>query len=330
MRVSILALALLTLTFACKKTVKVGNGGSTGSGTAASEDVSVEEETVAEEDSGDVESGEEGPIEPSKAEETFSLVSFIKSRPEPELDELKKKINPEVTKIVVGDQAKFSLETNMSMQVSPSTDETAPGERKIVGKFWVDAYMFKKKVKNIGEGAQGDQFMEAAGTAILDKLNMEAYYRYLGVDVSTKTITAGWEPRYTRDNEVKFGANAVIVGAEVSLRMGGEVAIKFEFGVRRDDVLNLVGRTLWTKNVYDPKPLVVKKVPQYGTTVVKFTSAPADCAAATAEAEKVLNAGKVKLTAYMEAVDELDKPVIVSSLNRMDELKVKAAKACKS
>ncbi|RZI59267.1 MAG: hypothetical protein EOP14_04355 [Pseudomonas sp.] len=74
----------------------------------------------------------------------------------------------------------------------------------------------------------------------------------------------------------------------------------------------------------------MKKVPQYGTTVVKFTSAPADCAAATAEAEKVLNAGKVKLTAYMEAVDELDKPVIVSSLNRMDELKVKAAKACKS
>jgi hypothetical protein len=407
MRVTLLTLLLLSLTAACKKTVKVGGGGTTGARSAASEEVVVEEESVTEEDTSEVESGEDGPIEPSKAEETFSLVAFIKSRPEPELDEIKKKINPEVTKIVVGDQDKFSLESNMSMQVSPSTDETAPGERKIVGKFWVDAYMFNKKVKNIGEGAQGDQFMEAAGTAVLDKLNMEAYYRYLGVDVSTKTVTAGWEPRYTRDNEVKFGANAVIVGAEVSLRMGGEVAIKFEFGVRRDDVLNLVftpqahitagiggaikilggvgsagprgvtkmmdyigrgnanlgyikstkmiyadigvdpgsitftdgkvdlvasslGRTLWTKNVYDPKPLVVKKVPQYGTTVVKYTSAPDDCAAATAEAEKVLNAGKVKLTAYMEAVDELDKPVILSSLNRMDELKTKAKVACKN
>lgn len=405
MRLPLLAFAVVGLTFACKKTVKVGSGGSSGGAESVAAPVA-EDPAAGGEDVGA--GGEEGPVEPSKAEESFSLVTFLKSRTEPELEEIKKKINPEVTKLVVGEQEKFSLETNMTMRVAPATDETAPDERKIEAKFWVDAYMFKKKIKNIGVDAQGDNFMDASGTAVLDKLNIDAYYRYLGVDVATKTITAGWEPRYTRDNEVKFGANIVIVGAEVSLRIGGEVAVKFEFGVRRDNVLNIIftpqahitagvsgqvkilgglgsagpvgvtkmmdytgrgnanlgiinsskllyadigvdpgamtftdgkvdivasslGRTLWTKNVFDPKPLLVKKIPQYGTTVVKFIKMPATaelCAQATAEAEKILTANQEKLTKYREAVAEEDKPVITSSLSRMDELKAKAGKAC--
>lgn len=407
MKLAILAFAMLGLTFACKKTVKVGSGGGSGSSNVIAP-TPAGDEPAPKGGEGDIPDAEEGAIEPSKAEETFSLVTFLKGLPEPELDGIKTKINPEVTKLVVGDQSKFSLETNTTMRVSPATDETAPGERKIESKFWVDTYMFGKKVKNIGVDAKGDSFMDASGTAVLDKLSMDAYYRYLGVDVSTKTITAGWEPRYTRDNEVKFGANVVVVGAEVSLRMGGEILVKFEFGVRRDNVLNLIftpqahitagvsgqvkvlgglgsagpegvtkmmdyigrgnanlgiinsskllyadigvdpgsmtftdgkvdivasslGRTLWRKNVFDPKPLLIKKIPQYGATVVKFIKMPATaelCAEATAQAEKILNANKAKMSKYSEAVAPEDKPVIIASLSRMDELKIKIGKAC--
>ncbi len=418
MKLPLYAFAFLSLTLAnaCKKNVTVGHGGGgeagqaegkvdEGDGAAAAD--GKEGEEVVDEGGGDEEAGGEETVE-SSSEEKFSLVKFLKSRTEPDLEEIKMKVNPETTLLIVGERNRFSLETNTTMGVAPSTDESAPDERKIESKFWVDAYMFDKKVKNIGASAINDKFMEASSTAILDHFNFEAVYRYLGVDVSTKTITAGWEPRYTRDNEVKFGANVVVVGAEVSLRMGGEVAVKFEFGVRRDDVLNIVfqpqahitagvsgqikllgglgsagpkgvtkmmeymgrgnanlglipsskllyadigidpgamiftdgkvdivasslGRDLWTKNVYDPKPLIVKKIPQFGASIVRFIKKPESaeaCKAATDEAEKILTANKAVMVKYKAAVAEEDQPVITASLARMDEILGKVPKAC--
>lgn len=402
LQVSLLLFGVL-MASSCKK---VTVGGSKGSGSATEDefsgDLSEEEEVLDEEALGDDGTIDES-VEPSVAEETFSLTKFLNSRKEPGLEGIKKKLDPELTKIVVGDPEKFSLETNTSVKIDPAED-SPEGERKLEARFWVDAYMFKKKIKNIGTDSQSENFMEAQGTATLDQLGMEAFYRYLGVDVATRTITAGWEPRYTRDNDIKFGANAVVVGAEVNLRMGGEVAVKFEFGVRRDGVLNLIftpqaditagvsgevkvlagvgsagpkgvtsmmkyigrgnanigfikqtnmiyadigmdpgsmtftdgkvdivasslGRTLWTKNVYDPQPLLVKKIPQYGSAFTKYVSAPDDCAYAASEAERILNIGIVKMKAYREAVAEEDKAVITTGINRMNELKQKA-KSC--
>lgn len=391
---------------ACKKVV-IGSGGGSGGKEKPGDSVeggssSADEEVASEEELG--EDDEISPdIEASVAEESFNLAKFIASRKEPELDEIKKKLDPELSKIAVGDRNKFGLESNATVLID-TADGAPEGERKLQSRFWIDTYLFSQKVKNIGENSASDNFIEAQGTATLDKLSMEAFYRYLGVDVATKTITAGWEPRYTRDSEMKFGANAIIVGAELSLRMGGEVAVKFEFGVRRDGVLNLIftpsanitagvvgaikvllgigsagpkgitqmmkftgrgngnigyipktkmiyadfgmdpgdlvftdgkvdivaesiGRTLWTKNVYDPAPLVVKKVPQYGTTIIRYIEKPEDCDAAGAQAKRVLNIGIVKMKKYRDAVAEEDKSVITTSINRMNELKVKA-KTC--
>ncbi|MES2743991.1 MAG: hypothetical protein V4655_01130 [Bdellovibrionota bacterium] len=405
-------LLIIALSFSCKKVVvgkgAAGEGAASGvseagkaEDAAGEEGESAETEEVSEEELGA--DGEISPdVEPSVAEESFNLVKFISTRKEPELTEIKTKIDPEFTKLAVGDRSKFGLETNTSMKIDPAASAPA-GERKLEARFWVDAYMFDQKVKNIGAGSQSDFFMEAQATATLDKLGMEAFYRYLGVDVSTKTITAGWEPRYTRDNEIKMGANVVIVGAEAKVRMGGEVAVKFEFGVRRDGVLNMIftpqanitssisldakvllglaeagpegiiqmmkyvgrgngnigfikktkmiyadigmdpgamtftdgkidlvgrslGREVARKNVYDPVPLKVQKIPQFGTTITKYVAVPTDCEGALAEAEKVLNVAIVKMKAYREAVADEDKPVITTGLNRMNELKVKAKK----
>lgn len=224
------------LASACKKVIvgKSKGGGSTGAAAAIpgeeSPDASAASLTeAADSDLGEV--GEETAAEPTN-EERFNMVKYIRSKPK--LEAYHKYTDEAGTQFSMGDQKFFKIECNGTFGLSPDFAK-AEAERKIMGAFWMKAYAANKLLTNAANTT--GLFIDMGAEATLDKINIEMHFRYVGVDIASKSILAGFDQSFMRDFEID--ANFVPV-VKASAKLGGEIGMKGEFGIRRDNVLNLL------------------------------------------------------------------------------------------
>lgn len=241
---TVLFLLLSTsLAVSCKKvTVGSGGGKSGSSANAAAGEPSADDavamlteaaEEVDAESTG--EEGEEGTGEEAEAptsEERFNLTKFIKKKPS--LESIAKYTDEAGTMFQMGDQKFFRIESNGTFGLSPDFAK-APAERKMIGAFWMKAYAADRLLTNAAN--ETGLFVDMGAEATLDKINIDMHFRYVGVDIASRSILAGFDQSFMRDFELD--ANFVPV-VKASAKLGGEVGMKGEFGIRRDNVLNLM------------------------------------------------------------------------------------------
>jgi hypothetical protein len=235
---TVLFLLLSTgLALSCKKvTVGAGGGGGSSANAAAGEpspnDAIAMLGEASEEASAENPEEELGEGEAPASGERFNLTKFIKKRSS--LEPIAKYTDEAGTMFQMGDQKFFRIESNGTFGMSPDFN-SSPEERKVMGAFWMKAYAADRLLTNAAN--ESGLFVDMGAEATLDKLNIDMHFRYVGVDIATRSVLAGFDQSFMRDFELD--ANFVPV-VKASAKVGGEVGMKGEFGIRRDNVVNLM------------------------------------------------------------------------------------------
>lgn len=201
----------------------------------AESESAADEQTAAEDEAGGA-ATEEGEVPEGEQglSERFNMVKWIKTRPK--MEPFYKYIDQGNTMFWMGDQSKFRIETNGTLGVSPDF-EKGTEERKLGGKYWLKAYAFNQHLKPKDD--ELGLFVDIGVNATLDKLSMEMWFRITGQDIAARSILAGFDQTVMREKGVSVSA---IPGVSGDVAMGGEIGLRTEFGVRRDNVLNLIYR----------------------------------------------------------------------------------------
>lgn len=164
--------------------------------------------------------------------EKFVLTKWMKTRPK--MQGLVKYIEEGGGFFFMGDKDKFRIETNGTFGVSPDF-ELGPEELRLFGNYWLKAYALGQHLKP--EDDDLGLFLDTGVDATLGDLSMDMWFRVVGEDIAARSIMAGFDQIITRE---KSFSPAAIPGVVGELALGGEMGFRAEFGVRRDNVLNLI------------------------------------------------------------------------------------------
>ncbi len=173
-----------------------------------------------------------------------------------------------------GDKKSFKAEMNLTVQ-SFGDNSAAAGDRQIAAGYWLDTYAFNQKIA--GSKDRGMTF-DVGALGHLDNAKIDVAVRFAGHDIYRNAVFNGaaYDNSFTRD----FNYSAVyypvpLLGLKVDGKVGGELGIHVQGGVRRDNALdvNFVPR------------IAANGALNTGITLLNFASAEVQGIAKLAEAQ---------------------------------------------
>lgn len=136
-----------------------------------------------------------------------------------------------------GEKKKFRAEMNMTVQTFGDKSD-ATKERRIAAGYWLDTFVFDKK---IGGTNNRGMTLDLGALAHMDTLKADVVVRFVGKDLyKGETKEAAYENNFVRD----FNYETVIypvpmIGIRVGGKVGGELGMRVQAGVRRDNAIGL-------------------------------------------------------------------------------------------
>ena len=136
-----------------------------------------------------------------------------------------------------GERDKFRAEMNLTVQTFGDRSD-ATSRRKIAAGYWLDTFVFNER---IGGGNNRGMTLDLGTLAHMDTLKADVVVRFVGNDLyKGETGEAAYENSFMRDfNYEKVFYPVPMMGVKVAGVVGGELGMRVQAGVRRDNALGL-------------------------------------------------------------------------------------------
>lgn len=169
-----------------------------------------------------------------KSSTKFNLASYVKENPK--MENLKRAVAPDESYLFFGERNKFRAETNFIIE-SRSDKSFFDGDRAISASYFIDSYVFDKRIGGNGRGS----ILDLGAVADMASSTIEAHVRFMGQDKYKGELGKSLDQTFTRDLNLETVYYPVpMLGLKVGGNVGGELGLKAELGFRNDRMMSLL------------------------------------------------------------------------------------------